>query len=136
MLDLEIPPTDSRLNIPMIETSEKRSAEEANMNMPEMFIRENCFVVHGESVPLGELYERFQSWLEPEDKHKWTKQSMIKSLPPDHEKGRSTRHGGEVHITNISFTEPLPGAARKPRLKVDKLGMIRLIHDEPEKREA
>lgn len=133
LLDTEIPPTDDRLNVPAIVTSEKRMAMEANMNMPQQFIDQMCHVVPGESVALGDLFDQFQSWLEHDEKHKWTKQMMIQSLPPDNQKGRHPKFGNAVHITNLSFSEPLPGAQPKPPLKIDDKGVIRVVKADVDK---
>ena len=125
LMDLEIPPTDSRLNIPMIQTDEKRIAEEHNMNLVQVFITEQCFQAPGESVSLAEFFDRLQDWLDDNEKHKYGKRTLQKYLPPNNFKGKSTKYASEVRIANLSFEPVDPNGPKKLPLRIDQHGFLR-----------
>lgn len=111
ILALEIPETGTRMGVPIIETVDKLETAKANQSVLEMFISECCHRVDGEAVKLGDLYQKFKDWLDPNEAENWTKPKMSKELPPDLPKGRF--RGADWHIGNLSFTpKPLTEGKR------------------------
>lgn len=122
LLNLEIPPSTDRLNIPVIITDEKVMAEKSNQTLLEAFIHENCHYFPGRMIKFSEFYDRFREWLDPSEVSNWSKIRLGRELPPRHPKGRVMAETGQFFIANISW-EPMNGQPLEPRLvlKDDKL---------------
>ncbi|MEI6236531.1 MAG: primase-helicase family protein [Planctomycetota bacterium] len=103
VLSLELPKSDDRLNVPVIETSDKQAAMENNETPLQAFIKENCFFVPGAAVKFGDFYERFLNWISPDVREKWTDKRIGREIPPPYIKGRMPRDG-QFHIGNMSWT--------------------------------
>ncbi|MCH8860678.1 MAG: hypothetical protein IH843_06035, partial [Thaumarchaeota archaeon] len=88
VLTLELPPSNDRLNVPVIVTEDKIATERTNQTMLEMFIDDTCYKVTGEMIKFSEFYERFQEWLDPNETHNWSKVRVGREIPPQHPKGR------------------------------------------------
>lgn len=116
LLRLEIPPSDDRLNVPMIATTAKRESENMNRTPLELFLSEKCHYVPGEMMSVAEFYAAFEKWADPNDLAYWTKIRIGRELPQQFPKGRNPADG--VHcIGNISFNPAEEGHSR-PRLKI------------------
>lgn len=105
VMSMEIPHAKDRLNIPVIETAEKRSAEKANQDEFEIFLEESCFHVPGKMILWGELYDKFREWLDPERRSIWTKPKAGRRLPPCYPKGRNMKDGAKFYVGNISMSQ-------------------------------
>lgn len=106
ILRLELPPSNDRLRIPVIRTAAKDQAEAINKTALDYFIEESCHYYPGETIPLGEFYERFIAAIDPVERLKWSsKQSVSSAMPSKFPKGKlssdSTWRWG-----NISFDPP------------------------------
>lgn len=110
LLRLELPPTNDRLNIPIIVTSEKAALQASNETLLETFLRENVYTVPGELIPVGEMWEKFYGWLDDNDRDKYTKISMGKEMPGKYPKGRWK---ADWYFANCSFTPRKPGESPK-----------------------
>ena len=108
IMKLELPISNDRLNIPVLETSDKVTAQQANENELEIFIREFCHYVPGAAISVADFFTRFQEWLDPNAVHLWTKIRMGRAMPSRFPKGRLTTNP-QFHFGNISFD-----AATKP----------------------
>ena len=104
VLRLEIPPTNDRLRIPVINTSDKRMAEQANRTMLEVFIDEKCHPAPGYVVPIALFFETFRDWLGPAERMSWsTKQKVSKYMPDKFPRGKV--HGSsDWNYANISLS--------------------------------
>lgn len=118
VMNLEIPPSNDRLNIPIVSTSEKLSAQKANMTRLEAFLAEKTHARDGYMIKLSDLYERFQEWLDPTDVHEWTKHAMVQAMPPQFPKGRQPKDG-QFYFGNISWDPRKPGEPILPKLVID-----------------
>lgn len=117
LLRLEIPPPYDRLRIPVVETPDKVSAIEFNQCSLDTFIKECCFRVPGATVSLGDFFDRFIAWLDPQERHLWgTKQKVSQRMPPEFPKGRLT-NDSSWHWGNITFDDSV--VATKPLVCVD-----------------
>jgi hypothetical protein len=127
ILSLEIPESNDRLIIPVVDTEEKKVAEQANTNPLHLFMNQECHYVPGKSIRLGEVTERFKNWLrehEVEDVDYWTSVRVGKELPKQFGKARSPRDTNQVHVINISFDKPSPDEPQLKRLGIDPKGNI------------
>lgn len=105
VLNLEIPPSNDRLNIPIIQTEDKKLNEYANQSFLEMFLVEKCYPAPGYLVMFSDFCDRFKEWIDPNQASEWTKIRIGREMPPQFPKGRLTNKNGAVAIGNISFTE-------------------------------
>ena len=115
LLHLEIPPSNERLIIPAIDTTDKHTIQSANNSVVEQFINENAHHVDGEMIPWSEFFDAFQKWMEPIDIDKWSKHYTGQHLPDQYPKGRR-KVDRQYCVGNISWVRPEPGAPVKQRL--------------------
>jgi len=115
IVTLEIPESDSRLRVPVIDTSDKISASQSNRTPLQTFLEEVCFKSPGSVVTLTEFYEKFQAWLDPSERIGLTKQKVSGNMPEWVPKGRLTT-SSSWHWGNISFIEPTDEQSRQPML--------------------
>lgn len=116
MISLELPPSGSRLGVPVITTSYKLQAEAANQSELEQFITDECFYVPGEKILYSEFCDRFKEWLDRDRVGQWSKPRIGRSIPSQFPKGRDMKNGAKWYVGNITFTQPTPGVAPKRRL--------------------
>jgi len=102
ILSIEIPPTNDRLNIPVIETADKDIIQQLNMDPLESFLNEKCRVSYGDMIKFSDFFDAFKAWIDPNDVQKWSKIKVGRSLPPQYPKAR-IRKSGEFHIGNITW---------------------------------
>lgn len=104
IMDFTLPSVEGRLWLPVINTSNKESAELASHNVLEMFINEQVFAAPGEIVEFQTFFSKFQESVSPEERYEWTKQKVIRSLPQNFAYGAYTDN--KRMIGNISFDKP------------------------------
>ncbi len=104
ILRLEIPVSPDRLNVPVIETEDKKYMEESNLNDLDRFIRDNVKVVDGHMILFSDFYDEFIKFLEPMERNSWSKIAVGKRLPPQLTRGK-TNIGNHLHIINASFNK-------------------------------
>jgi len=120
ILNLDLPPSNDRLNVPIIETSEKLALQRSNQDALQRFLEDMCYDVPGETIPFGTFWMHFQDWVDPTEADFWSKIRVSKKMPPHFPCGNP--HGSSTrHIGNISFSET---KSKGPRLK---LAGIRLV---------
>lgn len=105
VLKLELPYTADRLNIPVIETNDKRIIARTNENLLELFIDERCHKTPGYSVTIADFYEAFNTWLDPSERYMWSKRAVSKNMHPSIVKGRD--HKGSWAYGNLTFQPDL-----------------------------
>jgi hypothetical protein len=113
LLALEIPPPHSRLNIPILITEDKKTAEILNQTDIERFISEKCHFVPGEIIKFSDFYDRFLEFLDPAEVGRWSKIKVGREIPPQFPKGRIMTLNAQFYIGNISWTAMEP---TKPKL--------------------
>lgn len=115
IIRLEIPESNDRLNVPVIETDDKIAASEANRNALEVFIAERCYYSPGSAISLTEFYKTFIDWLDPTERFNWaSKQKVSSKMPDKFPKGRLTSNS-TWHWGNISFIPPTEEILNHPR---------------------
>ena len=102
ILSIEIPPSNDRLNIPVIETADKDIIQQLNMNPLESFLNEKCRKSYGSMIKFSDFFDTFKAWLDPDDIQKWSIIKVGRHLPPQFPKGR-IRKSGQFHIGNITW---------------------------------
>lgn len=112
VLRLEIPPSNSRLNIPMLATAAKMEVAQGNETPLQTFLREVCHYAPGEMIPLADLYDRFTKHNpDPSELAYWTKHRVSREMPHTFPRGRDPKSGTHC-IGNISFEPPEEGKTK------------------------
>jgi len=119
VMKLDIPISPDRLNLPVINTSEKQSVQRQNQNALEQFIEEHCHYSSGYAIKLSDFYDRFIAWCEPAEAHNWSKMAIGRNLPFKYVKGRR-KEDMQFAIGNISW-EPKEEILPEFVVKDDKL---------------
>jgi hypothetical protein len=127
VLSLEIPPSNDRLNIPVVETGEKVVAQESNRTELERFIIARIHSFDGVVIKFSEFYDRFIEGLDANERNDWSKIRVGRELPPHMPNGRSTKDG-QFYIANVSWTAP-NGEAKLPKFIVNAKGMLERLGD-------
>jgi len=120
LLQLEIPPSGSRLSLPIIGTSDKDAIAASTLNALEQFLDERCHIVPGETIKYQEFFDRFVESLDAIDVSDWkSRKKLSDNLPPRHPVGKK---GPDTHIGNISW-QPATGTP-KARLVLNKRQLV------------
>lgn len=114
VMNLEIPPTKDRLNIPIVETEQKLAAKKRNQSMLQIYLDEHTHRVNGATVLVKEFYEHFFKWLDPTAQAEWTRKKVSSEMPPEHPRGR--RKDAQWCYGNLSWTPRNPDAPEMPKL--------------------
>lgn len=100
----ELPEPGDRLRIPVIETDDKNLAAEMNLTQLEQFIKDQCITAPGHMIKFSDFYDRFTTFVGPNDIKSWSKIRVGKELPREFPKGRD-HSTGQFYIGNICFEE-------------------------------
>jgi hypothetical protein len=103
IMNLELPRSNDRLNIPVVITQDKMHAEDNSQTPLQQFVREKAHHVAGALMKFSEFYEKFVEWLDPADRFGWTRIKVGKELPAQFPRGRSFTDKGVVYIGNMSW---------------------------------
>lgn len=101
IMNLQLPKSYDRLNVPVITTSEKDSITQSNKSLLEMFISENCYQIDGHMIKFSDFYNKFIEWLGPTTEF-WSKQKVGRELPPSIPRGRIP-NSGQFYVGNLTF---------------------------------
>jgi len=104
LLNLDIPPSTDRLNVPVITTGMKQTLQRLNETALQTFIRDRCCFIPGCKIKYSDLWDRFHEWVDPSEKQHWSKRRMGKELPPEYPKGRN-KSDAQWYIGNIWWTD-------------------------------
>jgi hypothetical protein len=102
LLKLELPPSNDRLNIPILVTAEKLEAQNANKTELQTFIEEKCYNIPGHRISFSDFYEKFKETLPPNEVSKWSKKRVSMEIPSIFPKGKCT-DDPNAYIGNITF---------------------------------
>ena len=114
LLNLTVPQSYVRLNVPIINTDEKLQIAQSNRTLLEIFIAEQTHPAPGEMIPFTEFYERFCEWAGPDGADS-TKIRIGKDITALLAKGRNPKDN-QVSIGNIAWTKH--NGPAQPRLTV------------------
>jgi len=121
IMTLEIPPTNERLRIPVVETGLKEDQARANRDELTEFLEDVCSPIDGEVIQISKFYEAFFNWLPLERHQYWNQRTVKGKLPAKHPTGRYTGEG-QIHIGNLSLV-----AVEKTKARLERRG-DRLYH--------
>lgn len=111
IFNIELPPSNDRLNIPPIMTEAKANLQMSNETELQTFLREHCFYVEGATISVEAFCEEFFKTLDAMQVSKWSKIKVGKEMPRDKfPKGR--RSDGKWYYGNISFIQGEPLGAK------------------------
>jgi hypothetical protein len=102
ILNLELPVSNDRLNIPAIETEDKLLAQQMNRNEFEIFLEDQCHKCPGSRIKFSDFYNKFLEKCDPLQVSKWSKIRVSRELPHHYPHGRS-RKDAQFYIGNIAF---------------------------------
>jgi hypothetical protein len=119
ILNIEIPDSSSRLNVPVVTTQEKQALQKINQSPLEMFIDEKCTPLDGQMIKTSLFYDRFIRWLDPSEMERWSKIRVGKTMPPQYPKGRR-RSDGHHYIGNLWWKDEPPATNETKRLVLKK----------------
>jgi hypothetical protein len=84
VLNYQLPPVESRLAIPCLDTYDKLNIMEDNFNDLELYITKECYISYGHLTKFDEFFNMFQIWLcqkNPGKQAYWTKQKVAVNFP-------------------------------------------------------
>jgi len=113
ILNLELPESNDRLNIPALESSDKSAVERLNQSDLESFIQEKCQHAPGYLIKFSDFYERFLHYLDPSEVSNWSKIKVGREIPPQYPKARHTKDS-QRYIGNLAWGEDNVDEERKP----------------------
>lgn len=102
LLSLELPPSNDRLNIPVIRTLDKVDSENLSKTQLELFLSEKCHHVNGSMILVSEFFEEFMKFCDSSESGAWSKRRIGQEMPMIFPKGRRTQDS-QACYGNISF---------------------------------
>lgn len=102
LLNLEIPESDDRLHIPVINTQDKKHTEQSNMSPLETFIADHCVAEDGYKILFSEFFGKFIRDIDQSELDKWSKNKVGRNIPPNFPKAVSTQDAS-IWIGNIRW---------------------------------
>ena len=111
VLSIELPPSNDRLNVPVLETADKDIIQQLNMDPLETFLNDKCREEPGYVVKFSDFYDAFRSWVDPNVVNQWSNIRVGKNLPPHYPKGR-VRKTGQFYIGNMAWQKDPAGEER------------------------
>jgi hypothetical protein len=122
LLDLELPDGGGRLQLPVLETGEKRSVMAENQTPLQAFIADHCDLVPGATIPVAEFYDRFKEKVDQEVLYQWSKIKVGRNLPDGVPSGKYTPKSVQT-LGNIRWKGDV--AEPQERLVLDKTGYLK-----------
>lgn len=114
LLQLEVPPSGSRLAVPVIQTSSKDAVAASTMSTLERYLDENTHYVPGAAIRFSEFFDKFKASLEPVEAIEWKSNAKVSNgLPLRHPVGKV---GPDTYVGNISWTPKDPRDPDQPKL--------------------
>lgn len=105
LMDLDMPESNSRLRIPVVETYQKQQAEDDNKDALQQFISERVHYAPGQAVEFKDFHAKFQAFLnESKIEESWSSIRVGRGLPELHQKGKRGSSG--IFVGNVSW-EPV-----------------------------
>lgn len=111
LLSYTLPKSNDRLNLPIIETEDKKRAQEQHRTEVEAFIADKMIEAPGYAIKYSDLFDLFQEWLDPSKVALYTKIKFGREIPMKYPKGRMMSDGAQWYIGNLSVT-PQPKSGK------------------------
>lgn len=113
IMNIDLPASGDRLNLPVINTSEKALVQSMNRTDLEHFLDEYCEPCDGAVLTIAEFHSRFLTWLDPNAHSNWSKIMVGKKMPLIYPKGRY--NGANWYFGNIKWKDD---ALKQPSKKL------------------
>jgi len=104
VMNLDLPPSNDRLNVPVIETEDKLMLQKLNETPLERFIADNCVLKDGTQIKFSEFFDKFHETLDFEDRNSWSKIRVGRELSSIVPRGRQ-RGSGQFYLGNIAWKD-------------------------------
>lgn len=104
IMNLDLPPSTDRLNVPVIETEDKLMIQKLNETPLERFIAEETLPRDGCTIKFSVFYERFVESLDKNEQSLWSKIRTRRELPTIFPYGRE-HSSGQFFIGNITWKD-------------------------------
>ena len=117
VLKLELPPSNDRLNIPVLNTELKEMTAEANSSLMEQFIRDEMHFVDGNLILFKDFCERFREWAAMISEEEFSNINIRNQLPTTVAYGASHMTNQRM-VGNVSFTPAKEGAPHHEKIHV------------------
>lgn len=101
LLRMSIPPTNSRLRIPIVDTELKQQVSETNRNRVEEFIEESCTVESGWVIDSDMFIDEFHRSMDSIEAMQWPKKLVLDSIPVGRIVKGKYGAGSKLHLGNI-----------------------------------
>jgi len=110
LLRLDIPPSNSRLRIPVLDSDIKQELEDLHRSSVKEFIEDHCKYTPGTVTHFDLFVSRFIQSLPPDEQPRWTRDKIMKDMPI----GKYPRgtHAGELHVGNLTIEGSNPKQLR------------------------
>jgi hypothetical protein len=125
IMNIELPTPISRLNIPVLETTEKFNLQNNSVTLLNKFIDECCFEYDGQTTTFSKFYEMFQEWLPSEERTFWTTVRVSREFPTKYPKGKHVSN--VTTIGNLSFEKPPEGFKPNKRWTLNQKGYFQEV---------
>lgn len=124
LLKKEIPPTDGRLRIPVIDSNIKVQLEQSNVDALKYFINNYCTYDSGAIISFNDFYTEFLKSVDQSEMGQWSKISVGRKFPitEKYPRGRYG-NGGHNHIGNMRV-ENVPTNKLNGKIKVNRSGKL------------
>ena len=117
LIDLNIPQSNGRLRIPVVESEDKARAIEFTRDELQTFLSDRCHYVPGNRVTFSSFYDAFLETLGIAERARWPKNKVSTSLPPKFPRGTGAQN--VAYIGNISLEEMDVPADAVPLIRVE-----------------
>jgi len=107
LMQMKLPRSGDRLNVPVITTDSKEAMQAQNASMLDVFLQQECKEVPGTVLKFADFYNRFTRWLDSSEVSFWSKIKVSKSLPLDYPTGAMSKYANQKYIGNLQFNESL-----------------------------
>jgi hypothetical protein len=120
VLNLEIPESNDRLKVPVIESAEKSNLQNTNETSLSRFLEDFCDFVDGGVIKFSEFYRKFNDL--SEDSETFTKNRLSKEFPLYNIiSGRYAKDNGQRYMANLVWKDAHHPEGEKPWILKGKM---------------
>jgi hypothetical protein len=111
ILGIELPSSNDRLNIPVVESMPKMTLIEATKSPLQDFFETRCELVEGSVIKFSDFYDRFQATLSGSDLEYWSKKRVGMHIPPVYIKARGP--DAQFYLGNVAWKDDHKSPGKK-----------------------
>jgi phage/plasmid-associated DNA primase len=102
VIDMILPHPMGRLRIPIVDTEHRKRLQDFAKSWLDTFIDENVTYDDRCMILFSEFYDRFLTWLPPDELSKWSRASVSRALPTKHKTASKTAN--KTYVMNARWT--------------------------------